>query len=78
MKCVYFEPPHESDSGLGEGSSQEHEGVSALKKFVKSNLKYGSSGMRDQRLEMTNQSVGSHTGTLHFIKFATSRMDGFF
>lgn len=57
---------------------QEHEGVLALKKFVKSNLKYGSSGQRDERLEIGSQQLGNITGTLHFIKFATSRMDGFF
>lgn len=73
MKCVYFE----TQEGGGE-EGEEREGVAAMRKFVKSNLKYGSTGMRDQRLEMSRQIIGAHTGSLHFIKFATSRMDGFF
>ena len=81
VKCVYFETACGSVGvamGGASGEHSEHEGVLALKKFVKSNLKYGSSGMRDKRLELTEQRLGPHTGTLHFIKFATSRMDGFF
>lgn len=73
VKCVYFET-----QGNCAGERYEHEGVQALKKFVKSNLKYGSTGMRDERLQMEAQRLGSHTGTLHFIKFATCRMNGFF
>ena len=34
--------------------------------------------MRDQRLEMSNVRIASQEGTLHFIKFATGRMEGFF
>lgn len=79
VKCVYFETYEEPPcSSAGGAAVQEHEGVEALRKFVKSNLKYGSSGMRDERLQLTGQRVGQHVGTLHFIKFATSRMDGFF
>ena len=74
VKSVYFETQEEN----GELEGKEGEGVSALRNFVKSNLKYGSSGMRDWRLEMPMQTIGGQTGTLHFIKFATSRMDGFF
>lgn len=76
VKCVYFEI-QETAISSGE-AGLEHEGVLALKKFVKSNLKYGSSGTRDEQLQLENQKMAEHTGTLHFIKFATSRMDGFF
>ncbi len=72
MKCVYYEISEDSRD------DQKHEGISALKKFVKSNLKYGSSGYRDERLQLENQQLGTNTGTLHFIKFDTSRMNGFF
>lgn len=72
VKCVYFETQDPASS------SQGHEGVLALRKFVRANLKYGSSGMRDERLQLEDQELGSHMGTLHFIKFATCRMDGFF
>lgn len=74
MKCVYFEPSEEPK----EPAVHEPEGVQALKQFIKSNLKYGSTGTRDERLEVSNQRVGKHVGTLHFLKFATSRMEGFF
>ena len=77
VKCVYFET-HEDATDSSWGGKNEHEGVLALRKFVKSNLKYGSSGMRDERLQLENQRLGSHIGTLHFIKFATCRMNGFF
>ena len=70
VKCVYFE--------ISKAEEAHHEGVLALRKFVKSNLKYGSSGTRDERLELVDQKLGVHIGTLHFIKFATSRMNGFF
>lgn len=77
VKCVYFEI-YEDATDSSSGGENEHEGVLALRKFVKSNLKYGSSGMRDERLQLENQRLGNHTGTLHFIKFATCRMNGFF
>ena len=34
-------------------------------------------GVRDDHLEMHSQEFGGQRGTLHFIKFATSRMSGF-
>ena len=84
VKAVYFETQDDtaqssssSSSGSGPGL-KEGEGVAAMKRFLKSNLKYGSTGIRDHRLEMQNQTIGRETGTLHFIKFATSRMNGFF
>ena len=76
MKAVYYETQDDTKSS---GDPQtKGEGVAAMKKFIKSNLKYGSTGIRDQRLEIPGQKIGGYTGTLHFIKFATSRMDGFF
>lgn len=74
VKCVYYETQDDHT----QGTNAEREGVASVKKFIKSTLKYGSSGSRDQRLEMTNLRIQSYKGTLHFIKFATSRMDGFF
>ncbi|CAI8033187.1 Pantothenate kinase 3 [Geodia barretti] len=73
VKAVYYETQNDKTDPLTEG-----EGVAAMKKFIKSNLKYGSTGIRDQRLEMHGQKIGGYTGTLHFIKFATNRMCGFF
>lgn len=72
-KCVYFETA--SSSVDLEGA--ETQGVTALRSFLKSAVTYGSTGLRDAKLEMS-ETIGGQTGTLHFIKFATSRMDGFF
>ena len=69
---MYFECP--SAKGRNE---EESDGISAMREFVKSNLKYGSSGIRDKHLEVSSHKVGLQKGTLHFIKFDTSRMSGF-
>ena len=72
VKCVYLECP--SDKGRND---EESEGIRAMREFVKSNLKYGSSGVRDKHLEVPSHEMGGRKGTLHFIKFETSRMGGF-
>ena len=72
-KCVYFETP----SSNNELEGKETQGVTAMRNFLKSTVTYGSTGIRDARLEM-GETIGGQKGTLHFIKFATSRMDGFF
>ena len=76
VKAVYYET--QDDAKSTSGHREEGEGVAAMKKFIKSNLKYGSTGVRDKGMEVHGQCIGGYTGTLHFIKFATSRMDGFF
>ena len=90
VKAVYYETSLEEEGEEEAGERREgasagggtwcrkHEGINALKNFIKSSLTYGSTGMRDQRLEMNNVRIGSQEGTLHFIKFATVRMEGFF
>lgn len=75
VKCVYYETNDEYDEGK---KGHKHKGIDALKHFVKSSLTYGSTGRRDQRLEMNDVRIGEQEGTLHFIKFATVRMEGFF
>ena len=72
VKCVYLECP--GDEGRNE---EESEGIRAMREFVKSNLKYGSTGVRDKHLEVPSDSMGIRKGTLHFIKFETCRMSGF-
>lgn len=72
MKCVYFECP-----GATGKSEEESDGITAMREFLKSNLKYGTSGVRDKRLEFRIDGLKGQKGTLHFIKFATSRMEGF-
>ena len=81
VKCVYYETEEEELDGEGASGGtwhHKHEGIDALKSFVKSSLTYGSTGIRDQRLEMNDVRIASQEGTLHFIKFATVRMEGFF
>ena len=39
VKCVYFECPSANGS-----NQKETEGIAAMREFLKSNLKYGSSG----------------------------------
>ena len=80
VKCVYYETLEEEEEGESASPAKHHrhEGVLALKNFIKSSLTYGSTGMRDKRLEMNSVRMGSQEVTLHFIKFATVRMDGFF
>ena len=72
VKCVYFECP-----GAHGSNQEESEGIAVTRKFLKSNLTYGSTGKRDEKLEMPNHSLGGQIGTLHFIKFETIRMEGF-
>ena len=72
VKCVYFECPRAN--GV---NKEESEGIAAMRKFLKSNLHYGTTGIRDERLELPSLCMGGQVGTLHFIKFATSRMEGF-
>ena len=86
VKCVYYETTlegEEEEERDREGASggtghHKHEVINAVKNFIKSSLTYGSTGIRDQRLEMNDVRIGSQEGTLHFIKFATVRMEGFF
>ena len=72
VKCVYLECP--GDKGR---NKEESEGIRAMRAFVKSNLKYGSTGIRDKHLEVPSSGMGDRQGTLHFIKFETVRMCGF-
>ncbi len=90
VKAVYYETSLEGEEEKAAGErdregasgggtwSHKHQGINALKNFIKSSVTYGSTGMRDQRLEMNDVRIGSEEGTLHFIKFATGRMEGFF
>ena len=70
-KGVYFESHCASDD------HEQEAAIEQIRKFVKSSVKYGSTGMRDEHLEIKDQTIGQRTGTLHFLKFSTSRMDGF-
>ena len=70
-KGVYFECSHTSND------PEQKAAIELIRKYVKSSLTYGSSGTRDEHLEITGQAIGQRIGTLHFLKFNTSRMEGF-
>jgi len=70
-KGVYFE------SHCVSNDREQEAALEQIRKFVKSSVKYGSTGTRDEHLEIEDQTIGQRTGTLHFLKFSTSRMDGF-
>ena len=78
VKCVYYETNEDYSERTSGTRRHKYKGIDALKHFVKSSLTYGSTGIRDQRLEMNDIKIGGQEGTLHFIKFATVRMEGFF
>lgn len=70
-KGVYFECAHTSND------PEQKAAIELIRKYVRSSLTYGSSGTRDEHLEITGQMIGQRIGTLHFLKFHTSRMEGF-
>ena len=72
VKCVYYECPEAYGS-----NKEESEEIALTRKFLKSNLTYGSTGKRDEKLEVHDHRLGGQLGTLHFIKFETVRIEGF-
>jgi len=70
-KGVYFECPHTSND------PEQTAAIELIRDFVKSSITYGSSGTRDEHLEIREQTIGQRIGTLHFLKFHTCRMEGF-
>ena len=69
-KLIYFEP---KDIHLQE-PHQEVETLRRIRKFLTGNVAYGSTGIRDQHLEMSHVALGGRYGNLHFIRFPTSEM----
>ncbi|PSN54775.1 Pantothenate kinase 1 [Blattella germanica] len=72
-KLVYFEPkditPDEAD--------KEAEVLQNIRRYLTKNSAYGKSGHRDTHLQMDNVIIRGRKGTLHFIRFPTSKMENF-
>ena len=73
VKLVYFEPCNSQISCEG----QEKVGLEAVQDFIKSNIRYGENGTRDEELAMTNVVLGGKKGHLHFIRFPTDVVGNF-
>ncbi|PAA73985.1 hypothetical protein BOX15_Mlig007890g2, partial [Macrostomum lignano] len=69
-KLVYFEPSLDN-------AEEEREKVAHIRKYLTSNVAYGTTGLRDVYLEMPNVSFLGRSGTLHFIRFPTCSMSIF-
>lgn len=67
VKLVYFEPCNLQINRNG----QDKVGLEAIQDFIKSNVNYGETGARDERLAMENVVLGGRKGHLHFIRFST-------
>lgn len=68
-KLIYFEPlePCEAETPTAK----------TLRHFLTSQTAYGSSGIRDDHLQIDNIQIEGHVGNLHFIRFPTSQMNAF-
>jgi pantothenate kinase len=71
-KVAYFEYYENGDNMKYLGNNH-----TAVLDFIKSTHQYGPNGERDARLELKDVQLGRRKGTLHFIRFPTSRMDEF-
>lgn len=68
-KLIYFEPLEPSEA--------ETPTAKTLRHFLTSQTAYGSSGIRDDHLQINNIQIEGLEGNLHFIRFPTSQMNAF-
>lgn len=69
VKVVFFDPI--------ETHPEEEETLNRVRLYLKSSKAYGTTGKRDDHLEMSNCIINKRKGTLHFIRFSTSQMPEF-
>lgn len=69
VKVVFFDPK--------ETTPEEEKTISLIRIYLKSAKAYGSTGKRDEHLEMPNCTINKREGTLHFIRFSSSQMSEF-
>ncbi|XP_034939201.1 pantothenate kinase 3 isoform X2 [Chelonus insularis] len=72
-KLVYFEP---KDITKAEADA-EVEALKNIRRYLTKNSAYGKTGHRDTHLQMDNVKIRGREGTLHFIRFPTSKMSNF-
>ncbi|XP_069779670.1 pantothenate kinase 3-like isoform X3 [Narcine bancroftii] len=73
VKLVYFEPKDIT----AEEEQEEVENLRSIRKYLTSNVAYGSTGIRDVHLELRDLTVCGRKGNLHFIRFPTQNMPAF-
>lgn len=69
VKVVFFDP-NETQPG-------EEKILNRARLYLKSSKAYGTTGKRDEHLQMHNCMINQREGTLHFIRMPTSRMPEF-
>ncbi|XP_009872435.1 PREDICTED: pantothenate kinase 2, mitochondrial-like, partial [Apaloderma vittatum] len=73
VKLVYFEPKDIT----AEEEEEEVENLKSIRKYLTSNVAYGSTGIRDVHLELRDLTLCGRKGNLHFIRFPTHDMPAF-
>ncbi|MBN3306014.1 pantothenate kinase 3 [Amia ocellicauda] len=73
VKLVYFEP---KDITVEE-EQEEVESLKSIRRYLTSNVAYGSTGLRDVHLELKDLTLCGRKGNLHFIRFPTHDMPAF-
>ncbi|XP_059821660.1 pantothenate kinase 3-like isoform X2 [Hypanus sabinus] len=73
VKLVYFEPKDIT----AEEEQEEVENLRSIRKYLTSNVAYGSTGIRDVHLELKDLTICGRKGSLHFIRFPTQNMPAF-
>ncbi|CAM4664415.1 unnamed protein product [Lepidochelys kempii] len=73
VKLVYFEPKDIT----AEEEEEEVENLKSIRKYLTSNVAYGSTGIRDVHLELKDLTLCGRKGNLHFIRFPTHDMPAF-
>lgn len=73
VKLVYFEPKDIT----AEEEQEEVENLKSIRRYLTSNVAYGSTGIRDVHLELKDLTLCGRTGNLHFIRFPTQDLPVF-
>ena len=71
-KLVYFEPDNIDDFDQAEQVT-----LRTIHRYLMGSTAYGTTGIRDVHLEMTDQNICGREGKIHFIRFPTSQMPAF-
>lgn len=73
VKLAYFEPIDIT----AEEEQEEVESLKSIRKYLTSNVAYGSTGIRDVHLELKDLTIFARRGNLHFIRFPTHDLPTF-
>uniref|UniRef100_A0A0N4ZCN9 Palmitoyltransferase n=1 Tax=Parastrongyloides trichosuri TaxID=131310 RepID=A0A0N4ZCN9_PARTI len=73
-KLVYFEPLNTEQFYITQNDINKNK---IIRKYLITNKAYGKTGIRDIHLQLDNIKIHGKIGTIHFIRFPTSRMTNF-